>query len=98
MSIFWPSETCLQVEAVSWKCCPCPLSTDISCLSPISLRFTDKGGLIILVLPPEASLVLHLISRPGQSQGLLYKYLSDSLFNPLILCENIFLAPPRLKG
>ena len=41
----------------------------------------------------------HLVNRPGQSQGLLYKHLQHSFNNPLIkrviICENIFIAPSR---
>ena len=43
------------------------------------------------------------LSRPGGSQGLLYKHLCDSLINYLInlvmVCEREKItAPPRLKG
>ena len=39
-----------------------------------------------------------IFSRPGRSQGLLYNHLRNSFTNSLILCENIFMAPPRPYG
>ena len=37
------------------------------------------------------------VSRPEQSQGLLYKHLCNSLIHGFILCENIFTALPHSK-
>ena len=39
-----------------------------------------------------------LFSRPGRSQGLLFKHLCNSLINSVMVCENIFTAPPYPNG
>ena len=43
-----------------------------------------------------------IFSRPRRSQGLLYKHLRDSFIhsfiNSVMVCENIFTAPPRPNG
>ena len=39
-----------------------------------------------------------IFSRPGRSQGLLYKHLRYWLIHSVMVCENIFTAPPRPNG
>ena len=39
-----------------------------------------------------------VISRPGQSQGLLYKHIGHSLIDSVKVCENTFTAPQRPDG
>ena len=36
-----------------------------------------------------------LVSRPGQRQGLLYNHLCALFLHSVMVCENIFTAPPR---
>ena len=39
-----------------------------------------------------------IFSRPGRSQGLLYKHLRHSFSHSVMICENIFTALPRFNG
>ena len=41
---------------------------------------------------------LQMFSRPGLCQGLLYNHLCDLLIHSVMICENIFTAPPRPNG
>ena len=60
-----------------------------------------NANCIPLPIPNIVSVRLHIISRPGRSQGLLFKQPQDSLIKSLIkssFSSHSFTAPPRPNG